>query len=144
MPGNIIRRDPFEMFSPVEGLINRLFQEPFGASLPMIEEGALALDISETDDALIIRASLPGFRKEDVNIEVHEGVLTISATREQETEERNEKFYRRERRTGSVSRRVALPSMVTDDQADAELKDGVLTLRLPKSKKDSPKKISVK
>lgn len=144
MPNNIIRRDPFEMFSPVEGLINRLFQEPFSATMPVIEEGALALDISETDEALVIRASLPGFRKEDVNIEVHEGVLTISATREQEIEEQNEKFYRRERRTGSVSRRVALPSMVADDQADAELKDGVLTLRLPKSKKDSPKKISVK
>lgn len=144
MPNTIIRRDPFEMFSPVEGLINRLFQEPFSPTMPVIEEGALALDISESEDSLVIRASLPGFRKEDVNIEVHEGVLTISATREQETEEQNEKFYRRERRTGSVSRRVALPSMVADDQADAELKDGVLTLRLPKSKKDSPKRISVK
>lgn len=144
MPNNIIRRDPLEMFSPVEGLINRLFQEPFGMTMPVIEEGALALDISETDEALVIRASLPGIRKEDVNIEVHEGVLTISATREQESEEQGEKFYRRERRVGSVSRRVALPTMVSDDQADAELKDGVLTLRLPKSKKDSPKKISVK
>ncbi len=144
MSTQIIRRDPFEMFSPVEGLINRLFQEPFGMNVPAIEEGALALDISETDEALVIRASLPGVRKEDVNIEVHEGVLTISATREQETEEQNEKFYRRERRTGAVSRRVALPSMVADNLADAELKDGVLTLRLPKSKKDSPKKISVK
>lgn len=144
MPNQIIRRDPFDVFSPVEGLINRFFQEPFGIQMPVIEEGALALDVSETDDELIVRASLPGFRKEDINIEVHDGVLTISASREQETEEKNEKFYRRERRVGSVSRRIALPASVVEDEANAKLADGVLTLRLPKSKKDSPRRISVK
>lgn len=144
MPNQIIRRDPFDMFSPVEGLISRIFQEPMGVQVPIIEEGALALDISETDEALLVRASLPGFRKEDVNIEVNDGVLTISASREQETEEKTEKFYRRERRVGSVSRRIALPASVAEDHADAELVDGVLTLKLPKSRKDSPRRISVK
>lgn len=144
MPNNIIRRDPFDMFSPVEGLFNRLFQEPFAMQVPAIEEGALAVDVSETEDALIVRASLPGFRKEDVNIEVHENVLTISASREEVSEESSEKFYRRERRTGSVSRRIALPTSVADDQAEAQLTDGVLTLQLPKSRKDAPKRISVK
>lgn len=144
MPNSIIRRDPFDMFSPVEGLFNRLFQEPFAMQVPVIEEGALAVDVSETEDALIVRASLPGFRKEDVNIEVHESVLTISASREEVSEESGEKFYRRERRTGSVSRRIALPTSVADDQAEAQLAEGVLTLRLPKSRKDAPKRISVK
>ncbi|RMH13654.1 MAG: Hsp20/alpha crystallin family protein [Planctomycetota bacterium] len=144
MSNLLARRDPFDMFAPMESMFSRLFNEPLGLTTPLVEEGSLALDISETNDALIVRASLPGFSKDDVNVEVNNGVLTISGTHKEEHEEKTEKYYRRERRTGSVSRRIALPVSVAEDKAKAELVNGVLTLTLPKAHKDSPKRITVR
>lgn len=140
---SIIRREP-----TVERLLSSVFSDPFfEGTLPSLlnrsEEGTLALDVSEDDANVIVRASLPGFTKDDVNIEVHDGVLTIKAEHAEEREETGERFYRRERQFGSVSRRVALPSAVVEDDAHAELKDGVLTLRLPKTKQATPKKIAI-
>lgn len=144
---NIVsRRDPFERPS-LSRALNQLLSDPFfGDSsnlMGIVEEGTLPLDVSEDDRSVIVRASLPGFRKEDVSVEVHEGVLTIKAEHTEEKEEKNETFYRRERRFGSVSRRVALPSTVLDGETKAELKDGVLTLRIPKSPKAMPRKVSI-
>jgi len=141
----ITRREP-RTGPSMERVLNRFFNDPFFESLPSVlasEEGALALDVSEDDANVIVRASLPGFRKEDVEVEVHDGVLTIKAAHTEEHEEKGERFYRRERQFGSVSRRVALPSAVVEDDASAELKDGVLTLRIPKTRQATPKKISI-
>jgi len=144
---SIRRYEPLE-FAPLDRVLTRFFNDPFfahahGQALQSTEEGALALDVSEDAESVIVRASLPGFRKEDVHVELHDGVLAIKAEHTQETEENGEKFYRRERTYGSVSRRIALPSSVHEDQAQAELHDGVLTLRLPKTKAETPKKITV-
>ncbi len=109
----------------------------------IIDEGALALDLSENDDEVIVRASLPGFKKEDVEVEVHDGVLSIKATRDEETEETGERFYRRERRSGSLSRRVALPGAVDNGNANAALQDGVLEVRVAKSAEARPRKLSI-
>lgn len=143
MNHHIIRREPFDAFIPVERLINSVFREPIFNAQAGVEEGTLALDISDAGDELLVRASLPGYDRESVNIEVHDGVLTISATREETSEQTGEKFFRRERRSGSVSRRVALPTAVQEDSAKAELKDGVLTLRLPKAVSARPRKIAI-
>lgn len=109
----------------------------------LIDEGALALDVSENDSEVIVRASLPGFSKEDVEVEVHDGVLSIKATREEEHEEKNERFYRKERRSGSVSRRIALPGAVDDSKATATLRDGVLEVRVARSSEALPKRLSI-
>ena len=77
-------------------------------------------------------------------MQVHEGVLSIKAEHTDEKEERGERFYRRERRIGSVSRRIALPGVVHDAQVDAELKDGVLTLSIPLPEKAKPKQIEIR
>lgn len=129
-------------------LFDRFFSEPFfgltgDLAAPALEEGALGLDVSEDVDNVIVRASLPGFRRDDIDIEVHDGVLTIKAERSDEEEMKGEKFFRKERRFGAVSRRVALPSMVDDKRAKATLQDGVLTLRLPKTEQARPKKIPI-
>lgn len=144
---NLIRRDPFEMPLPsMSRLFNQFFNDPFFANggLAQIEEGTLPLDISEDDRNVIVRASVPGFRKEDIDVEVHNGVLTIKARHSEEHEEKNERFYRRERRVGSMSRRVALPSTVREDQCQATLKDGVLTLHIPKSEDSIPRKVQIR
>lgn len=138
------RTDPFDL--AVGHVLNQFFNDPFicgPTSQNRVDEGSLALDVSETDTEVIVRASLPGFRKEDVSIDVAEGVLTIKAEQAEEREEQNERFYRRERRFGSLSRRVALPTHVSESSATAQLTDGVLTLRLPKSEKAMPRKISI-
>ena len=132
----------------VDRFLARVFDDPFfavrTAAPQTVDEGSLALDISEDDSNVIVRASLPGFSKENVDVEVHDGVLTIKAEQSEEHEEKGEQFYRKERRFGSVSRRVALPSHVAEDQAKAELKDGVLTLRFPKAAKATGRNVAIR
>ncbi|MDX2131204.1 MAG: Hsp20/alpha crystallin family protein [Planctomycetota bacterium] len=140
----LIRRDHRDP-SPL-GAFERLFNDPFFSELPALarmDEGTLPLDVSENDTHVIVRASLPGFAKDKIDIEVHDGVLAINAHHEEEREEKGERFYRKERRSGSLSRRVALPSTVLEKDAQAEFNDGVLTLRLPKVQKEQPKKIRI-
>ena len=143
MQQTLVRRDPLDLFVPMERLINRVFTDTPLPEIPSVEE-ALALDISETPEDLVVRASLPGFNKDDLTVEVHDGMLTINAKHDETVEEKDERFYRRERRVGSVSRTIALPTAVAEDNATAELDNGVLTLHLPKLRKDSPKRIAVK
>ncbi|MEZ6243837.1 MAG: Hsp20/alpha crystallin family protein [Phycisphaerales bacterium] len=147
MAGPLTRRINNEcgVANPFDRIFESFFREPvFTRELaPVFEEGILAVDVSEDAESVIVRASLPGVKKDDVNVEVHDGVVTISAHKTEEHEETQEKFYRKERREGSVSRRIALPVAVLEDKASAELKDGELTLRLPKTKQGGPRKVSV-
>lgn len=144
----LIRRTPFES-TPLDRVLTQFFNDPFFAptslaGLVNIEEGTLALDVSEDEKNVIVRASLPGFKKDNISVEIHDGVLSINAQQTEETEEKSERFYRKERRTGSVSRRLALPSDVVEDETHAELKDGVLTLRMPKKHaKNGPRKVKI-
>lgn len=137
-------RDPFTRLPAFDRLFSTLLAEPLSAGAVMSDEGTLALDLSEDDTHVIVRASVPGFSREQIHVEVHEGVLTIKAESSEQTEEQTERFYRRERRTGSLSRRVSLPSIVEEGDASAELNDGVLTLRLPKQVKATPRRITIK
>ncbi len=128
----------------LDEFFNSFLRTPSLLSTPIVDEGALAVDVSENDKEVIVRASLPGFRKEDVEVEVHDGILSIKATHQEESEEQNERFYRRERRIGSLSRRIALPGAVDETKADATLRDGVLEVRVPKSSEAMPRKLSIK
>ncbi len=143
MQQTLVRRDPLDLFVPMERLINRVFTDTPLTEVANVEE-TMALDISETPENLVVRASLPGFSKDDISVEVHDGMLTINARQEETVEDKDERFYRRERRVGSVSRTIALPTVVAEDEATAKLEEGVLTLHLPKLRKDSPKRITVK
>ena len=140
---NITRREPFFEWTPIGRLMEQFFDDSTHGKNGGVNEGTLALDVSENDANVIVRASLPGFSKEDVEIEIHDGVLTINATHTEESEETDERFYRKERRVGSVHRRLALPSQVLEDTAEANLADGVLTLRLPKTQKAQARKVTI-
>ena len=147
MAGQLSRRTGGDVcgFTPLDRIFENFFREPVLTRelAPVFEEGILAVDVSEDAESVIVRASLPGVKREDVSVEVHDGVVNISAHRSEEHEEKQEKYYRKERREGSVSRRIALPVAVLDDQASAELKEGELTLRLPKARQGGPRKVSV-
>lgn len=140
----IVRRDPFSIGS-MRGMMERLFDDlPSSPRLVGdVEAGTLAVDVSREDDQIRVRASLPGFRKEDIEVQLNDGVLSIEATQHEEHEERNERYYQRERRTGSVSRRIALPNTVTDGDVQAELKDGVLTVEIGIPEREKPKRIEI-
>jgi HSP20 family protein len=105
---------------------------------------AVPLDISRRDGDLIIRASMPGFEAKEIEVEVNDGVLTISAEHKEESEEKSEHFYRRERRSGTCSRMVALPEAVAEDQVNAEFKNGVLTVTAPVAEKPKANKVTVR
>ena len=139
----IVRRDPFP---GMRQMMDRLFDDSFlrPAHRNGLDGDTLPVDISETDGALKVRSSLPGFTAEDIDVQVHEGVLSISAKHVEESETTDEHHYRRERHAGSVSRRIALPSVVRDAEVDAELADGVLTVTIPLPKQAQPKQIEIR
>ena len=123
MSTTLLRRDPLAGIPALDRLFGSMLTEPVFNGLGL-EEGTLPLDISETDTEVIVRASVPGFTREQIEVEVHDDVLTLKATKEDQTEERGERYYRKERRVGSVSRRIALPRVVHDADAHAELSYG--------------------
>lgn len=158
MSNDVVRRDPFgpnlAPFAPFRQVMDRFFDDPFfrspfgssAFSFNGSDEGSLALDVYEKGNKLVVEASVPGFAKDEIDVQVHEGILSIKAQRSSEKEEGEPggKFYRRERSWGSVSRRVALPGIVQDAPVDAELKNGVLTLTIPLPEKATPKQIEIK
>lgn len=146
----LVRTTPF-VLPAFDRLLGQMLADPFfsevqtpGSALASVDEGTLALDLSEDDRNVYVRASLPGFKKEDVEVAVHDGVLSIKAQHEEVIEDKKERYYRRERRVGSMSRRIALPGSVEENKTSAELANGVLTLTLPKIPKEEPRKISIK
>ncbi len=141
----VSRRDGRSAIWPMFGVIDRLFDSPSFvlAEQASNDNGNLAIDVSEQDAHFVIRASLPGFSKESVTVNIEEGVVTIKAQHAEEKEEKSERFYRRERRSGSLARRVALPGMVDESGATAELRDGVLTLRVPKANHSRTRTVEV-
>ncbi len=99
---------------------------PFDGRTPKV-------DVVEQDEAVVVRAELPGVDKENLDISLTEDSVTISATTKQESEEEKGDYHRREISQGSFSRTVALPAAVQGDQANANFKDGILELTLPKA-----------
>ena len=102
------------------------------------------VDIRETDDALLVQAELPGIAKEDITLEIKDGVLTLSGERRYEKDVKEEHVHRVERMYGQFSRSFSLPRNVDADKVDAQMKDGVLQVRLPKLESAKPKAIAIK
>lgn len=103
----------------------------------------LPLDVSEGDDAYIVRASIPGVKPEELEISVQNNMLTIQGETKSEEEHQDDRWHLRERRFGKFQRSIGLPSNVDPDQIDATYENGVLTLTLPKSEEAKPRRISV-
>jgi HSP20 family protein len=94
---------------------------------------ALPINVRETDEQLIVTASVPGFKPEDIKVDVHEHTLRIKATTSETRDETKENWIRRERRVGSVDRMITLPVAVKAEADEAVLKEGVLELHLTKA-----------
>ena len=102
------------------------------------------VDISETAVEYLIKAEIPEVSKEDVKVTLEHGVLTIQGMRMQDAEEHGKKYHRVERSYGSFARSFSLPDLVDDTKIQADFKEGILTLHLPKLEQAKPKAIEVK
>jgi HSP20 family protein len=105
---------------------------------------APALDVSETDTAIDVRMDLPGVTAKDIDIQVNGNLLTVSGERKDEKEEKGKTVHRVERSYGNFFRSVTLPCNVVENEVAAEYKDGVLTIKLPKTDQSKTHKIKVK
>jgi HSP20 family protein len=141
---NIVRWDPF---TDLRTTMDRFFDEGFARPWHVVRSGdyerGFAIEVSETEDAVEVKAALPGLKPEDVDITVANDVLTIKAEHKEETEETKKEYYRREIRYGAYHRSLALPVSVDADKADARFENGMLHLKLPKAEALRPKQIKI-
>lgn len=146
----ISRWDPFKDLEETQSRLARFFGLPptrtgNGDRESMtITQWAPSVDIVEDDKEWLVKADLPEIKKEDVKVTVENGVLTITGERKLEKEEKDKKYHRIERSYGNFLRSFTLPDAADGTKVNAEFKDGVLKVHLPKSEKAKPKSIEVK
>ena len=142
---NVIRWEPFGGMDDMFNRFPSLF-EKWARLSGTGEKGvgwAPSVDISETDQEYLIRASLPAVKKEDVNVTVEDGMLTVSGERRQQ-QQKDEKFHKIENFYGSFARTFSLPEGTDPSAIRAESKDGVLTIHVPKARAETKKPTTVK
>jgi HSP20 family protein len=145
---DIIRWEPFRDLISLRDAMDRLFAEsyirPTGLLPTFLTEGNnVPVDMYETDQDVVLKASIPGVKPEDIDISIVGDDVTIKGHMEEKTEVKEESYVRREMRYGSMSRTVSLPTSVQADKADAKFENGVLTLTLPKAEEVKPKTVKV-
>lgn len=138
--------DPFARLADIQEEMNRLFDSSIRRlSGRGTDAGFLPpCDIVEEKDHVLVRLDLPGLRKDDVNVTLQEGVLTVKGERKPDTPSKDATVYLRERASGSFTRTIDMPVRVEASKIDARFRDGVLEIRLPKSEEAKPKQIEVK
>jgi HSP20 family protein len=126
--------------------MDRLFDDAFTRPISLRDGGwsAPAMDMYQTDDEVVVKAALPGFNADEVQINITGDVLTIRGERKHEEEQKEKAWHIREQRWGSFERSVALPTAVTSDKASADFENGILTITLPKAEEVKPRTITVK
>jgi HSP20 family protein len=143
---NIVRWEPFTDLVSLRDAMDRLFEEsvirPRNWLAPAFE--GLAVDVYETEEDVVVKATVPGVKPEDIDISVTGDTLTIKGEFKEEEKVEKENYIRRERRQGSFSRSLTLPTSVDVEKANAEFEHGVLKLTLPKAEEVKPKTIEVK
>ena len=137
---------PLDRLTSLRDEMNRLFDGSFPGSR---RDGGLfsgwnpALDVYQDKDHVFVKTELPGMKKEDIEISLEDGVLTIAGERKHEEESKQGESFRSERFFGRFHRSVALPTPVVSNNVKASYKDGLLTVTLPKAEEAKPKQIKV-
>lgn len=141
----LVRWEPVRELDSIQGEMNRLFDSFFGngGSAARTARWIPAMDLKETDDALVVTADLPGLDHDDVAIEVKDRVLTISGKREAEHSQKAEGYHRVERAFGGFSRSLTLPDGVDAESIAAEFDKGVLEIRIPKPEERKPHRVQI-
>lgn len=125
----------------IEDLLRRMGRMP----VPSVSEALWepSVELLEGADEYVFTAELPGVKQEDVEVDVHGGYLTVKGEKKEETEKKEKRYHVWERCYGEFERTIALPPSVAGEKIRAEFKDGVLTVRLPKTKEAQGRKIEI-
>jgi len=147
------RQEPLNLIRQMTSELDRMFDEPWTlfrwpsaeVASPDAPIWAPKVDVVTKDNKLVTRVDLPGMKKEDVQVEVEDGFLTLSGERTKETKEEKDNFYREEREYGRFCRSVPLPKGVKADEVKATFTNGVLevTVPLPAAEKPNGRKIAI-
>jgi HSP20 family protein len=136
----------FGRLSTLRDEIDRLFEAPLAElarTSQLLSGWTPALDLHEDKDQFVVKVEVPGMKKEDIQLSLHDGALSISGERKGEDKFENAEVYRAERFFGRFQRTIALPAAVDADKIKAHYQDGVLTVTLPKAEEAKPKQITV-
>jgi HSP20 family protein len=144
----IARWSPFQELTTLHTTMDRLFgdmaENTANTGSTDMTTFRLPVDIAETDNGYLIKAPVPGFKPEEVEVSLSDGVLSITAQHKEEKTEKKKNYLRREVAYGNFERFIALPRDVQGDNIKANFKNGVLEIEVPRTPKPQPKKIEVK
>lgn len=151
----VAKAEPSRALSPfeeMESLFNEAFRSPFsllGPSMwprmrmPEMEEVQPSIDIFEEDGNVMVKAEIPGMRKEDIEVSLTDDTITISGEKKKEEKTEKKNYYRLERSYGSFCRSFRLPKEVQTDKAKANFKDGILEIKIPETEEAKKKEIKI-
>jgi HSP20 family protein len=138
------RWEPFRELKQMDDTINRLWRNYFTTGYRGInEEWNIAIDVIRKSDELVVKASVPGIKPEDIDVSVEDNILTLNAEKKSDFEERDADYLIQERTTGSYYRALRLPEMVDTNKIRCDYEDGVLTINLPRAEEKKRKQIKV-
>lgn len=145
---NLVRWNPLREMTSLHNQLNRMFDSPFFRTGRSDEDISFSLwnpavDLYEKDDRFVIKAELAGVDKDNIAIDLKDGVLTLSGERSEDNEVKEDNYYRKERTCGKFRRAFALPAQVDSDKIKAEFKNGVLQIEIPRPEGQKPKQITV-
>lgn len=144
----LVRWDPLRDMVSLREVMDRLFAESFVSPrswlAPTEGVATLALDVFEDENDVTVQASIPGVKPEGVELSITGDVLTIKGETREQKEQQQGSYHVRERRYGTFQRSITLPTQIDAGKANAEFKDGILTLTLPKLEEVKPKTIKIK
>ena len=142
----ITRFEPFRELAAVQARLNRIFSEPYEAGDDTLTRADWVPPVDVFEGAqheLVLKAELPGVKREDIDLKVENNVLTIRGQRKQEFEVKPDAYQRLERAYGAFARSFTLPATVNADAVKAEFKDGVLTVVLPAKEEAKPRQVQI-
>jgi HSP20 family protein len=142
---NLIRWEPAREMMTLREAMDHLFDDAFTRPLTLRDGwSAPAIDMYQTDDEIVVKASLPGVKADEVQINITGEILTLKGETKQVEEKKEKAWHMREQRWGTFERAIALPTEVVSDKAKAEFENGILTITLPKAEEVKPKIINIK
>ena len=139
---SLIRWDPFRGFNALPARFGGLFGKDLEAPLSTTAWNP-SVDIFENDNEVVMKAELPGMNAKDIEVRLENNVLVLKGERHFEKEAKEENYHRVEREYGAFSRSFSLPTAVDAEKVNAEYKDGVLKITLPKKEERKPKPIKI-
>ena len=145
---NLTRWEPAREMMTLREAMDHLFNDAFTRPFSTMRDGGAnwsspAIDMYQTENDVVVKAAVPGFKADEVQINVTGDVLTIKGELKQEEEKKERSWQIREHRWGAFERSISLPTAVTSDKARADFENGILTITLPKSERVKPRTITI-